>query len=106
MELEELRDGEIVPMGTISSVCALDDIDGDLLALIQRGHHPPWRLQRAALWEYTDNPGWPRRTYMRSVPWSFVYPDDPPCDRGPESILWMPCKRTDVGAVPVTVLKL
>mgnify|MGYP003396290617 CR=1 FL=1 len=104
--LEELKDGQIEVMSAIDSACELD-ADGDITGVVQRGHHAPWRIREAAL-EYTgdEDPGWPRRQYMRSMPYSLLYPDEPPCDRGPEAILWMRCKRTDAGAIPVTLLDL
>lgn len=108
MKLEELRDGQIETMVSLGAACALD-IDGDVLGLVQRGHHAPWEIRRLAEAEHGYGfglwPTWPKRTYMRDVPWSIEYPDDPPCDRGEESIIWEECKRTDAGAIAVTVLR-
>ncbi len=106
MMLEELQDGEITVMTSIDGACALDG-DGEVTGIVQRGHHPPWGIRREAL-EHTgyEDPGWPRRVYMRSMPYSLMYPDEPPCDRGEEAILWQRCKKDDAGALPVTVLDL
>lgn len=99
--LEELVDGQIEMMVALDGACELDS-GGDLIGLVQRGHHPPWAIRRYARDECDEwEPKWPERTYMRSMPWSLLYPDEPPCTSGPEAILWMRCKRTDGGALPV-----
>lgn len=108
MKLEYLKDGDIVPMVTLGGACALDGGD-EVMGLVQRGHHAPWDLRRFAEDEVYVDAGeapWPKRTYMREMPWSILYPDDPPCDRGEESIIWEPCNRSTAGAVPVTYLPL
>ncbi len=88
--------------------CAIDDPADELQAIFWRGHHPPWGLRREAE-EFLyggqgEEPGWPRREWWQEVPYSLVYPDEPPCDGGEESILFIPCKRAGVGAFAVTVL--
>lgn len=107
MRLADLKDGEIEIMGELDGACDLD-VDG-LMGIVQKGHHAPWGIRRYAVYECLvdsefDCP-WPRKTYMRDMPWSLKYPDEPPCDRGPESVIWEPCKRTDAGAIPVTVIR-
>lgn len=99
--LEELKDGEIVDIIAMDGACELD-ADGDIIGVVQRGHHAPWALRRYMVGEHGEyDPKWPVRTYMRSMPYSLLHPDEPPCDRGPEAILWLACRRTDSGAIPV-----
>ncbi len=84
---------------------ACGDDFGELIALFQRGHHPPWELRREAQGEMTDwgDPGWPKRAYWQEVPYSLMYPDSEPCN-GEEAILFEKCAKDAVGAFPVTVL--
>ena len=103
MNLEDLLDGEITTMGEVLSACG-DDF-GDTTALVQKGHHPPWALRREAWWEYEAD-AWPRRVYMRSMPYGLLYPDEPPCGDGEEAIIWQRCARTASGAVAMMVLDL
>lgn len=104
MRVEDIREGEIEEMREVFGACG-DDF-GDLTGLVQRGHHAPWALRRHAMYEQmVDEPGWPQRAYMRSVPWSIAYPDEPPCDEGEEQVIWEDCHRETPGAVPVTVLR-
>lgn len=97
---------EIEYLASASSACALDNQDGDLLGIFQKGHHPPWELRRYAVWEeFVDEPGWPKREYWQDIPWSILYPEEGPCDNGPEQIIFETCKRDTPGAYPVTVLR-
>lgn len=103
MRLEDLKDGEITTMANIVDACGIEF--GDTTALVQRGHHPPWALRHEALWEH-DVEAWPRRVYMRSMPWSLLHPDEPPCQSGEEPIVWERCKRDTPGAIPMMILEL
>ncbi len=95
--------GEVETLVAVGA-CAVDD-SGDAMAIFERGHVPPWNLRRVFVEEWDpDEPLWPTREWWREVPWSIMYPDDPPCDGGEESIVLDPCRRSDVGAFPVTVI--
>lgn len=94
----------LVPAGP----CSIDE-GGEIMGIFWRGHHPPWGLRREAdellYGGQAEHPAWPRREWWQEVPWSLAYPGEPPCEEGgEESILYLPCKRADVGAFPVTVL--
>ena len=108
MKLADLGDGEMWPLVSLGAACAID-IDGNVQGVVQRGHHAPWSIKRYAESEHGHGyglaPEWPKRTYMRDVPWSLMYPDEPPCDDGEESVIWEECKRTTPGAIPMTVLR-
>lgn len=86
----------------IDGACAFDT-SGEVLAVFERGHQSPWNLREWYRTEYGEDV-WPKREWWREVPWSIEYPDDPPCGDGEESILYVPCKRTDAGAFPVLVV--
>ena len=86
-----------------NAACALDN-DGEVIGIFELGHVPPWALRQYDWAEYAGGESWPTREWWRDVPYSIQYPDDPPCDGGEESILFIPCKKTDAGAYPVTVI--
>ncbi len=74
------------------------------LGVYQRAHVPPRELRRFAEQEWWQEVGWPKREWWREIPFSIMHPDAEPCG-DEESILLVPCKRTDRGAFPVTVLR-
>lgn len=86
---------DIENMTEVSGACAFDV--GDVMGFTAKGHFPKLLFAYAvaesgyrdmSLWELEDELHFITHTWGRLVPYSLMYPDEPPCGQGPEAEIW------------------